>query len=587
VVFPLFRELWGKLSSKRKKQLSALLLLMIIVSFAEIINIAAVIPFIGVILSPDKVLQNKIITTHLESIPFLRDNIVGFVTFIFVILVLVAGILRISMLWSINKLSFAIGSELGLEIFRKALYQSFQAHLDVNSSEVIDAVYSKINGVINIIIMAMNLIGSIVVATFIILTMLLINPHVAILIFGGLGSFYYLVLRATKKRLHENSEDISKKSVQVIKILQESLGGIRDIILDGTQEVYCTEYRNADKSVRDSQVSNNFINQCPRFMVEVIGIAVIAFCTFWLSKSEEVSLLTIPIIGAIAIGLQKLLPTMQLSYSSWAAIKGNQAVLKEVLFFSRRDDVLALRDAQQVNDEKLNFQKNIAIENLSFRYKKNSSLVLRGISIVIEKGEKIGIIGATGSGKSTLLDLLMGLLAPTAGGFRIDTVPVNLTNNKSWYRMIAHVPQNVFLSDSTIYDNIAFGVDHEQANLEKIQLAAKKACLSEWIESLPDQYNTRIGERGIQLSGGQRQRIGIARALFRDASIIILDEATSSLDSGTELSISEAITDLGDEKTIVVVAHRISTLKDCSKIIEIENGSIKRICKYSDIHKIF
>jgi ATP-binding cassette subfamily B protein len=236
---------------------------------------------------------------------------------------------------------------------------------------------------------------------------------------------------------------------------------------------------------------------------------------------------------------------------------------------------------------KINFNRGIKFDKVSFRYKTGSQNVLQHLTLSIPKGERVGIIGATGSGKSTMIDILMGLLEPTSGSLKVDEQAITKKNVLSWQRRIAHVPQAIFLSDTTIAENIAFGIDRKDIDFDRLRDVAHKAQLQDVIDKLPNQYNTLVGERGVRLSGGQRQRIGIARALYKNADILVFDEATSALDNKTEESVMKPIEALGNEITVIMIAHRITTLKKCTKIIELADGKIVNVGSYRDIIKSF
>jgi ATP-binding cassette subfamily B protein len=388
------------------------------------------------------------------------------------------------------------------------------------------------------------------------------------------------VIFFVKKRLKNEGDRLNESSTQVIKALQEGLGGIRDVLLDGTQNLYCDIYKKADRSLRVSQANISIISSSPRFAIEALGIVLIAFLAYALASRAEGVAGAVPLLGALALGAQRLLPILQQSYSSWSGMKGGQASL---------DDAIALLEqplppqADEPTPKPIPFVKHIMVNAVSFRYPTQDKNVLDNVSFIIPKGARVGIIGTTGSGKSTLLDVLMGLLIPTEGGLQIDSNFITASNYRSWQAHIAHVPQAIFLADTSIAANIAFGSSADQIDVERIRQSAEQAQIAETIESLPDGYETRVGERGVRLSGGQRQRIGIARALYKKADVIIFDEATSALDNETESSVMSAINGLSAEITLIMVAHRLTTLKNCTHIIELVNGKIIRITLSSEV----
>jgi ATP-binding cassette subfamily B protein len=358
------------------------------------------------------------------------------------------------------------------------------------------------------------------------------------------------------------------------------LGGIRDVLIDGNQAAYCKIYSNADLKLRRAQGSNFFISSSPRYSMEALGMLLIAGLAYSLSQQANGIENAIPILGALALGAQRLLPVMQQMYSSWASIQGGQASLQDALEFL---DQLLPEYADIHAIHPLPFKHHISLKDLSFRYGSQAPYVIKKLNLTIAKGSRVGFIGTTGSGKSTLLDIVMGLLQPTEGTLEIDNQAITSGNQRNWQVHIAHVPQAIFLSDSSIEENIAFGVPKDKIDYQLVRQAAQQAQIADSIENWPKQYQTFVGERGIKLSGGQRQRIGIARALYKQADVIIFDEATSALDSDTEHAVMQAIENLSESLTILIIAHRLSTLKNCTHVIELSNAGIKQVGSYKDI----
>jgi ATP-binding cassette subfamily B protein len=307
---------------------------------------------------------------------------------------------------------------------------------------------------------------------------------------------------------------------------------------------------------------------------------LIALLAFALSKQSHSINQAIPIVGALALASQRLLPVMQLAYSAWTSILRNQFSLKFTLDFL---DQPLPEYAGQVRVPPIPFQHQINLNQVSFRYRDNSPLILDQLSLSIPKGSRVGFIGTTGAGKSTFLDILMALLQPTSGNLKIDTQTITDANHRAWQMHIAHVPQSIYLADSTIAENIAFGVPPDEIDHARVKEAAHKAQMATTIEALPQGYQTLVGERGTRLSGGQRQRIGLARALYKNADVLILDEATSALDNNTEIAVMESIQHLGPDYTVLIIAHRLTTLKDCSMIVKLDKGRIEAVGSYEAI----
>ena len=426
----------------------------------------------------------------------------------------------------------------------------------------------------------MILISATIMLISILIALLTLDTVIALSAFGGFGLIYAVIILFTRKRQYNNGKCIARESTQVIKSLQEGLGGIRDVLIDKSQSVYCQIYRNADLPLRRAQGNSSFISAAPRYGIEALGMMLIALLAYVLARQPDGIAKVIPVLGALALGAQRLLPILQQAYGAWSSIQGNQVSLQDTL--ALLDQPLP-DDAGQPVPDPIAFSRQIDLKNLSFRYSPETPYVLNKLNLSIPKGGSIGFMGLTGSGKSTLLDIVMGLLQPTDGTLNIDGEPIITSNNGAWQAHIAHVPQAIFLADSTIEENIAFGVHTTKIDHKRVQQAAKKAQIADIIETWPKKYQTFVGERGIRLSGGQRQRIGIARALYKQADVIIFDEATSALDNETEQTVMQSIEDLGKDLTILIIAHRLTTLKNCDQIVELGDGGIKRIGTYNEI----
>ena len=568
-----FSRVWRNLTSQRKIYFMLLLGLMIIASFMEAISISAVLPYIGVLSNPEKVFAHPSAQFFIEflNIRTVEELLFPF-TITFCILIFVGVALRLILLWAQNRLGYGTSASFSNSIYIRTLYQPYAVHVSRNSSEVISSVTSKAGAILGSFINPlMNLIASSVTITAIIITLFIINPYVAISAFFGFGLLYVVITLTVKKKLSVNSLVISRESVQMVKALQEGLGGIRDVLIDGTQETYASIFNRAQKKYNKSAANNIIVGNSPRYIVEFLGIIFICIIAYQLGFKGEGFVSSIPTLGALALGAQRLLPALQTLYFNWTTLRGGQNSVIDGLEFLEQP---LPEHAHKVNPQPIKFEKAIKLENLSFRYDLEGAIVLKNLNLTLEKGKRYGFIGTTGCGKSTLLDVIMGLLNPTMGHLKIDDKVIDIHNYRSWQVILSHVPQAIYLSDTSLAENIAFGVEPDKIDMKKIREAAQKAQIAETIEALPQKYDTFVGERGIRLSGGQRQRIGIARALYKNAQVIVFDEATSALDNETELAIMEGIEQLADDLTILIVAHRVSTLKRCDKIFRMDKGEV-------------
>jgi len=577
-------KLWQRFSGRRQKQFILLLFLMLIASVSEVVSIGAVLPFLGVLTAPDLVYEHELMQPLIHQLGMTDpDQLVFPITVVFIAVVIMASAIRLALLYVMTKLSFAAGADLSNEIYRRTLYQSYSIHVSRNSSEVINGIVIKTNQTIQVIQSSLMLISSLILLLSIMILLFKINVEVALVASIGFGMVYWGIIYYVREKLRVNSQCIADQSSKMIKALQEGLGGIRDILIDGSQSFYCMAYKNADLPFRKASGANAFISASPRYIVEGIGMSLIAGLAYVMTLDENGIDTAIPVLGAFALGAQRLLPALQQAYSSYSGIKSGKASLKDVL--QLLDQPLPNYIIQQSSGEGLAFKSNIELKNISFKYENNEKWVLKDVSLKISKGECVGLIGVTGSGKSTLLDIFMGLLVQTEGEFTIDDLPINDKNRKAWQSNIAHVPQRIYLSDSTVEENIAFGVPREQISHDRVVKAAQQAQISEDIDRWQEGYRTFVGEQGVRLSGGQQQRIGIARALYKQANVLIFDEATSALDNETERAVMEAIEGLDENLTILIIAHRLSTLKKCDQIVKLDNDSIS-IGSYQELINI-
>ena len=566
-----FRRLWQNINSRRRQQLVVLLLLMFLTSIAEVIGIGSVMPFLAVLTAPETLYSHPAAqsTIQLLQIKSSHDLLLP-ITVIFIIAVMVSGSMRLLLIWFQTRLGHAIGADLSFEIYKRTLYQPYSVHVERNTSDVIAAISQKSNLVVpQTIVPILTIISSTIMLSGILLILIIIEPFVAFLVFFGFGGIYSIIMLFSKKQLSFSSKQISKNQGLILKSLQEGLGGIRDVLIDGVQSYYCKAYRSADLPLRRARANVQIIGTTPRFVIEALGMSLIAIIAFLLSNKSTDIASAIPILGTLVFGTQRLLPLLQQSYASWSLIRSDVSSLSDTLELLEQP----LPHHMILPSKPVIFNSILVLKKVAFKFRLQNNYVLHDLDLSITKGSKVGIIGTTGSGKSTLLDIIMGLIIPSNGQLMVDGEVVTKSNCRSWQKHIAHVPQVIFLADATISENIAFGVPLDQIDMKRVREAAEQAQILEAIESWSETFNTVVGERGVRLSGGQRQRIGLARALYKNTDLIILDEATSALDNETEQIVMKEIDNI--DKTIIIVAHRLTTLKGCDKIVKLIDGRIK------------
>ena len=566
----LLRRLFAHLSARRRRQTIVVLGLILVSAVAELLTLGAVLPFLAVVTNPDGLVRYQRLGAVLNGL--IGSNPQNQLTGLaggFVAVAFLAGAIRILAAWVTQKYVFRVGYDVGSEVFERLLEQPYSFHVAKNTSESL-AAFTKVQIVTSgVILPLMYVITGVVISIAIIIGLTFIDPW-STLAAGLAFSLCYAVLAiATRKRLHAASMAAAESQSTRLKAVQEGLGGIRDVLLDGVQSIYVAAFRRADLRLRDAQALSTFMASAPRFAIEAFGMALIAVLAIVLTRGSGGLAGAIPVLGALALGAQRLLPMLQLVYGGWVQVASNQHNLIDVLSFLEMPRPLQL--APSKSDE-LQFRGTLSFQRVGFAYGGDLPTVLRDIDLVIRRGERIGLIGPSGSGKSTLTDLAMGLLIPTTGEITIDDVVLTVSNLRAWQLRIAHVPQAISLADVSIAENIAFGVPASRIDEARVHSAAVSAELTAFVGALPEGFATVVGDRGVRLSGGQRQRIGIARALYKQPDLLVLDEATSALDSETESAVLRAIAGLSRDLTILMVAHRLSTVEGCDRIIRLERG---------------
>ncbi|MBO8204938.1 ABC transporter ATP-binding protein [Prochlorococcus marinus] len=566
----------NRLPKKRIIQIYFSLFLMILSALSESLTLSISLPFLASLSNPRKLYEFKLINYFLSFFSIdSSNNLIIPVVIIFCIAICISAALRLLNIWVNCKVIALIGNDLGRLGYSNILKQSYSFHIDTKSSQLITGLTSKLEYCLESIYSSFQFFLSIAISFSIILTLLFINWQSTILSTFIFLIIYLLISSKSRKYLTANSKLISQVTDQQVRFIQNGLGNIREIILGQLQNKYVSIYGEIDREMRTRYANNRFIGLFPRYILEAAAICIVSILSIFLFSETSNSKIPVAILGSLALGAQKLLPALQNIYNSWANISSRKSEIESVL------KILNLKSKLIFTKELQNFpEKNnlINFKNVTFVYKKLNSIVFKNINLSIPLEKKIGIIGTTGSGKSTFIDLLMGFILPTEGEIIINNKPLrNKKNLREWQNCISHVPQDIYISDISIAENIAFGLNKNEINIARLKEAAKIAEIDEFIESLQSKYNTKLGERGMQLSGGQRQRLGIARAIYRKTKIIILDEATSALDVKTEKRIFENINKFLKNKTILMITHRPNTLEKFDHIYKVEKQTITKL----------
>ncbi len=573
-IFLLFKSL----DKKRKFQFFGILFINIFNGLFEFISIGSALLFIESLTDPNKISSSFSFLISTFSISN-EKQLITLSTIIFLTINLITTVIRILNLWLNTKFRISFLNYFSNKVYRKVINQEYYFFINQNNSELFADITSNIEKTNFFFENLLTLITSIVLSLSIILSLIKLNFYITFFSVVFFSAIYTLLGILINKRVESYSKIEMESDYSLHKTILNSLNAIKEIIISNNHEFYIKNFKQNNNNLRKYQGIIGFITTFPRYLFEGIGLLFLGISGFIIYSNFNNSANIIAILGAFALGAQKLLPAMQSSYKSWSLLYFYNKPLNRVLELIK----LKSTNYNKIIKDKLSFQRQIKITNLSFNYKSNKENISKNINLTINKGENLGIFGKTGSGKTTLINILMGILSPTSGNIFIDDKDLfnlNKTNLlKKWKNNISLVPQDIFLFDASITENIAFCVPKEKIEFQRVVNAAKIACAHEFISKTASGYQTFVGDKGIKLSGGQKQRIGLARAIYSNSELLILDESTSALDFKTEKSVIESIFNKNSNSnlTTITIAHRLSTLRYCDKIIELKDGSINAI----------
>ncbi len=576
-LFDEIKALYSHMPRHRLYQLASLFILQLISAASEVASLGAIIPFLGALVNADELITNPSYQPWLEMFGIVEPTqLVTCLAILFALVASMANALRLLTLWTQARLAAAIGNDLCTEVYRRILYQPYEYHTNINSSTLISNITNDFRGSMTAIRNVMMIATQGLVILFIAIALLAYNTKVTVLIFFIILVSYLIISQVTRARLIRISRMRSDLFMLRLKSMQEGLGGIRDVLLFGHQVSFTKLFANADKRLRRLAATTTVINSAPRYLMEALGIIIICTLAAILTNASN-GKSVLPLLGTMALAANRLLPAVQQCYASFAGILSVRISLERTL----NKLSLQIDPINVINRTKeLLCNQSIMLEDVWFHYGvadkeiQSKDWTLQDINIDIKANTTVALVGYTGSGKSTVSDIIMGLLRPDKGRVLIDGICITEDNMIAWRENITHVPQAIYLSDANIAENIAFGIPKKEIDMDRVREAAKMAQLADFIESRPLGYDEIIGERGIRLSGGQRQRVGIARALYKKSQVLVFDEATSGLDGVTEAKVMKAIDDLNHRMTIILIAHRLTTVRNVDEIFEIQDGKV-------------
>ncbi len=573
-MFSLIKDFYSIFTIEQKRKFLSLQILVIVMAFFEVVGIASIGPFMSLVSDNSHINSNSFLNNIYLYLDFNTDK--GFLTFIgFIVLLLLITSSVISMIttWILGMFSARVGTQFADRLYAYYMKREWLFHSEINSSQLTKQIANEAIRVTDLVILPLMMLNAkSILLLFLCLGLLIYQPVLSLIILISFSSLYFIQFLLVKNILLKNGETLSRVAAERFKLMNEGFGGIRDLILLDRTKYFTDRFSDAGVRFANARGLNHVLWQVPKYFIEMLAFSIlIGIIIYFIAlRGSELSQI-LPVLSIFALAAFKLLPALQQVYASLGQIKGNIAA-----FNSIREDLI--KSNNKLEESHVNLQEDengeILLRDIYFKYPGKNDNSLEGINVAIKQNSSLGIVGSSGSGKSTLIDILSGLIKPSSGQIIYRDQKINQTNIKDWQKQIGLVSQSIFLTENTIKRNIAFGLNEESIDDNKITTAIELASLEEFIASLPDKENTTVGERGVQLSGGQIQRIGIARALYNDAEILIFDEATSSLDGLTEKTIIESIKSLKGKKTLILVAHRINTIKFCDQIVVLENGKI-------------
>jgi ATP-binding cassette, subfamily B, bacterial PglK len=567
-------DIWSVLTSRQRRWVLGAQFLSIVMALTTVVGIASIAPFFSVLGSPHLIAQSDVLAWlyHL-GFPSRRSFTVA-LGLAFMGLVLLANLINVIGSFVMIRLALRIGTDLQSILFAEYLHRPYLFHARTNSAVLFNnVIHETARATNNILQSAFSLITNVVTALFIIVSVMLLNPAVAVVMIVALAGGYVLIYLVVRNRLLRAGEIESHFCIEQTKIVNESLGAIKEILVLRIQHFFRSSFERSTGSVARATARTQLIGQSPKYVMEciaVVGLVAVAL----LAGSEDGIGPRLGQLTFLGFAAYRLLPTLQQAFMAIVKIRSSGAGFTAIV-----PDLRLARANQYRVDTPDSFwlrapRSEIRLKEVSFRYEPDRPLAVNGVSLLIPARTAVGFVGANGSGKTTLVDLIAGLLVPGIGRIEVDGIALDDANRAAWQSRIAYVPQNIFLLDTTIAQNVALSVPGREVDRERLLAAARLAQLDEFVGTLSGGYDHRVGERGVRLSGGQRQRIGIARALYTDAPVLILDEATNALDGLTERELMATIVRLRGRYTVILIAHRLSTVRACDVIFEFDRGKI-------------
>ena len=582
----IFKKILKLLDERERKRLYMLFVIMSISGLIEVAGIASILPFLSLITNPALINDNRILNWLYTTLNFQSPNkFLVFIGFMVLVVLIVSNILVVLTMWGVARFTSMRNFTISRRLLSKYLYQPYVFFLNKNTIELGKNILSEVAGVTAALVQLMQIISSGIMALFIFAMLIAVEPILSLSVMVILGVAYVSIYRMVKKKISNIGKIRFDANAELYKVVNEAFGGIKQLKLLGFEEVFINRYSKPSFEYAKVSASNQIISRTPRYIMEVVAIGGIVSVVLYLLAFDRGFKDILPIIGLFAFAAYRIMPALQNIFASATALRFYTPAL-DVLYehMSSLEDKSHTTTYYKKKSLPLSLQKELKLEGITFSYLGNRKPVIDNLNIKIDYNTSVAFVGKTGVGKTTIADIILGLLRPTSGRMLVDGEEITDDNLHDWQKNLGYIPQDIYLLDDTITRNIAFGVPDEEIDINIVKGAAQIANIHNFItEELPDKYQTAVGERGIRLSGGQRQRIGIARALYHNPGVLVLDEATSALDGATEKEVFEAIDNVAQTKTLIIIAHRLTTIRDCDVIYVMKDSKIVGQGKYEEL----
>jgi ATP-binding cassette, subfamily B, bacterial PglK len=585
----ILKKILSLFTGRERKRLYLLFAVMTISGIIEVAGVTSIMPFLTLISNQNLINENRIYNWFYVTLKFQSSNRFLIFTGAMVLLILIiSNSFALLTNWALLRFTWMRNFTLSKRLLGEYLYQPYVFFLNQNTSGLGKNILSEVQlAVRSVVVPLINIFSRGIVAIFIFALLLAVDPRLALIVMVVLGGTYVFIYRIIRKKLFHIGQRRFNADTERFKAVNEAFGGIKQVKFLGCEEVFINRFSGPSIEFSKHNASNGIISETPRYIMEILAFGAIIVIALYLLATAKGFQDFLPFLGLYAFATYRLMPALEKIFVSVTQVRFHNKTI-ETLYHDMNsfEGKSNLKPSSKIRIEPLDLRKELKLEGITFGYPGTEIPVIHDLNIIINARSSVAFVGETGAGKTTIADIILGLLRPVKGRIIVDGVDITDENIKQWQRNLGYIPQDIYLQDDSVTKNIAFGIPDDKIKMDAVKSAAKVANIHDFIETeLSNGYQTIIGERGVRLSGGQRQRIGIARALYHDPEVLVLDEATSSLDGATETAVFNAIENISKTKTLIIIAHRLTTIQSCDVIYVLESGKIIGQGRYDELIK--